>query len=60
LALADGFDVPTATEMGQWREVVGQMMEGECDTISLSGYGWGSDFTVRIRAIIAGCAGRIT
>ncbi len=42
----DGFDVPTTVEMNQWREVVAQMMDGECDTISLGEYGWGSDFTV--------------
>jgi hypothetical protein len=42
----DGFDVPTETEMAQWRDVVTQMMENDCDTIDLSGYEWGSDFRV--------------
>ena len=41
-----GFITPTLTEMTQWRQVVAQMMEGECDAINLSGYDWGNDFTV--------------
>ena len=44
----DGFDVPTITETAQWRDVVRQMMEGECDTIDLGGYGWGNDFAVTV------------
>ena len=42
----DGFDVPTAAELAQWRAVVEQMMNGECDTIDLGQYDWGDDFTV--------------
>ena len=44
--LRDGFDVPTADEMLQWRQVVAQMMDGRCDTIDLGGYDWGGDYTV--------------
>jgi len=44
----DGFDVPTITETLQWREVVTQMMAGECEAISLSAYDWGSDFAVTL------------
>lgn len=42
----DGFDVPTPEELMQWREVVERMMDGECETIDLSAYDWGGDFTV--------------
>lgn len=44
----DGFEVPTATQKTQWREVVEQMMEGECGTINLRGYDWGDDFVVTV------------
>ncbi len=41
----EGFDLPTITETTQWRDLVGRMMAGECDSISLNKYDWGSDFT---------------
>lgn len=41
----DGFDLPTITETTQWRDVVRQMMAGECDSINLNEYDWGGDFT---------------
>jgi len=42
----DGFDVPSPGEMAEWREVVHQMLDGQCLEIDLSPYSWGSDFTI--------------
>lgn len=39
------FDVPEKEEILQWRKVITRMMTDECN-IDLSGYSWGSDFTV--------------